>query len=131
MAGSSRPAVLIYRQQCKKPFTKRLTGNWGQPYNPPPRLQSAPGRAAALLFDIVDLEGIRGRRFWLWLGLFWGFGTGAFWLPACYMVLVCLVSGFWLWLGFWGLGWAGFSAVLLERVPLMSLVSRWFLMGSW
>src|SRR3546814_6312915 len=62
MAGSSRPAVLIYRQQCKKPFTKRLTGNWGQPYNPPPRQQSAPGRAAALLFDIVDLEGIRGRR---------------------------------------------------------------------
>src|SRR3546814_4921756 len=78
MAGSSRPAVLIYRQQCKIPFTKRLTGNWGQPYNPPPRQQSAPGRAAALLFDIVDLEGIRGRRVWLWLGLFWCFGTGAF-----------------------------------------------------
>src|SRR3546814_16270505 len=76
MAGSSRPAVLIYRQQCKKPFTKRLTGNWGQPYNPPPRQQSAPGRAAALLFDIVDLEGISGPRVWLWLGLFWCLGTG-------------------------------------------------------
>src|SRR3546814_10079108 len=96
MAGSSRPSVLIYRQQCKKPFTKRLTGNWGQPYNPPPRQQSAPGRAAALLFDIVDLEGIRGRRVWLWLGLFWCFGTGAFWLAAYLTDLVCSVSGLWL-----------------------------------
>ena len=41
------------------------------------------GSSMSRLFDIVELEGIRGRRVWL-LGLdgFWCFGTGASWSTA-------------------------------------------------
>src|SRR3546814_8745114 len=63
------------------------------------------GSSLSLLFDIVDLEGIRGRRAWLFApGRVWCFGIRTFWSTAYFEICSCCRLGFWLWgfaLGLW------------------------------
>src|SRR3546814_16217525 len=55
------------------------------------------GSSSSLLFVIVDLEGIRGRRAWLFApGRVWCFGIRTFWSTAYFEISLSCRFGFWL-----------------------------------